>query len=177
MIEFSTHSGVRTLQVSQKLPIELEKAWEFLSTPGNLAKITPSHMGFEITSALSGGKMYPGQIITYKVYPFKGVSTNWVTEITHVREGKYFVDEQRSGPYSMWHHEHWLREIKGGVEMRDKVSYKLPFGLLGRFLEKMIVRKQLKKIFSYRHEKLIEFFGQYPENHEQPEKNTAPHTG
>jgi ligand-binding SRPBCC domain-containing protein len=153
--------------VRQKLPISMETAWEFFSTPANLAKITPAHMGFKITSELENGKMFPGQIISYKVYPFTGIATNWVTEITHVMDYKYFVDEQRFGPYSMWHHEHWFRKVKGGVEMMDRVSYKVPFGLFGWVLERLLIRKQLKTIFNYRYTKLIKLFGAYPDTLDQ----------
>lgn len=167
MIHFHTHSGIHTLLVSQKLPISMETAWDFFSKPANLAKITPEHMGFKITSDQEIAHMFPGQIITYKVYPFKGISTNWVTEITHVMDSKYFVDEQRIGPYSMWHHEHWFSVIKGGVEMMDRVSFKLPLGLFGLMAEKLFIRKQLKTIFEYRYRKLIQIFGPYSENPEQ----------
>ncbi|MBR9998606.1 MAG: SRPBCC family protein [Cyclobacteriaceae bacterium] len=168
MIHFSTHSGIHTLLVRQKLPVSLEEAWEFFATPGNLAKITPQHMGFAITSAPEQNKMFPGQIITYKVYPFKGISTNWVTEITHVIDRIYFVDEQRFGPYAMWHHEHRFRKVDEGVEMTDRVTYKLPLGFLGRIMEKNLVRKQLRTIFEYRYRILAEFFG--PEKSENGRK-------
>lgn len=173
MIQFHTHSGIHTLLVRQKLPISMDSAWEFFSKPANLARITPEHMGFRITSVLVNEEMFPGQIISYKVYPFKGISTNWVTEITHVMDYKYFVDEQRFGPYAMWHHEHWFRAIRGGVEMTDRISYKVPFGILGRILEKILIRKQLKAIFEYRYRKLIEFFGPYTDNHEPRKKDPA----
>jgi ligand-binding SRPBCC domain-containing protein len=173
MIHFHTNSGIHTLLVKQNLPISIEVAWEFFSKPANLARITPEHMGFIITSELENEEMFPGQIISYKVYPFKGFSTNWVTEITHVMDYKYFVDEQRFGPYAMWHHEHWFHSIRGGVEMTDRVSYKVPFGLPGRILEKLLIRKQLKTIFEYRSHKLTDFFGPYMDNHESRKKDPA----
>lgn len=177
MIHFHTHSGIHSMLVSQKLPISMDTAWEFFSNPANLARITPEHMGFRITTDLEHNQMFPGQIITYKVYPFKGIATNWVTEITHVMDYKFFVDEQRFGPYSMWHHEHWFRAIKGGIEMTDRISYKVPLGMLGRILEKLLIRKQLKTIFEYRHRKLIQLFGPYPDSHEQREKDPALNPG
>jgi ligand-binding SRPBCC domain-containing protein len=177
MVKFSTHSGIHTLHVTQRLPISLENAWEFFSTPGNLAKITPEHMGFMITSKHESEKMYPGQIITYKVYPFKGVSTNWVTEITHVIDQEYFVDEQRFGPYSMWHHEHRFKAIKGGVTMTDRVSYKVPLGILGRIMERLLIRRQLRTIFNYRYEKLIEFFGPFENENNREEKDLTVSSG
>lgn len=149
MITFKTHSGIHTLEVVQYLEISLDQAWDFFSSPGNLPKITPEHMDFTITSG-TPAKMYPGQIITYKVSPFPGFKTSWVTEITQVREHCFFVDEQRFGPYRMWHHEHHFEVQDGGVRMTDRVSYKLPLGLFGRIANAVFVRKQLKGIFEYR---------------------------
>jgi ligand-binding SRPBCC domain-containing protein len=157
MIQFRSHSGIHTLNASQFLKISKTEAWDFFSSPENLAKITPPHMGFKITSE-SGAKMFPGQIITYKVAPVPGIKTNWVTEITHVEEGVYFVDEQRFGPYSMWHHVHSF-EIQGdGVMMLDKVSYKMPLGFLGQIAHALFVKAQLKQIFNYRTKILEEIF-------------------
>jgi ligand-binding SRPBCC domain-containing protein len=158
MIKFKSHSGIYSLEVTQYLKITLPEAWNFFSSPGNLSKITPEHMGFEITSG-APGKMYTGQIITYKVSPFPGIKTNWVTEITHVSEGSFFVDEQRFGPYCMWHHEHHFEVQNDGVLMTDLVSYKLPFGFLGRIAHALFVRKQLEHIFLFREECLGKLFG------------------
>lgn len=158
MIEFSKHSGIYTLRVMQQLPIGLPEAWDFFSSPINLEKITPSHMGFKITSG-KPERMYPGQIISYRVSPVPGVTTNWVTEITHVQDNKLFVDEQRFGPYRMWHHEHHFEEKDGGVFMVDKVSYKIPFGFLGHIAQALFIKNQLKGIFEYRVKALEEMFG------------------
>ncbi|WP_420317358.1 SRPBCC family protein [Ekhidna sp.] len=158
MIQFKKHSGIYTLSVMQELPIGLSEAWDFFSSPKNLEIITPPHMGFKITSGEPGG-MYPGQIITYKVAPFPGVKTNWATEITHVIDKKFFVDEQRFGPYNMWHHEHHFEERENGIFMTDKVSYKIPFGFLGHLAQGLFVKRQLKEIFEYRINKLEEMFG------------------
>lgn len=158
MIDFKKHSGIYTLTVMQQLPIGLPEAWEFFSSPKNLILITPKHMGFDITSE-EPPKMYPGQIITYKVSPLPGIKTSWVTEITHVEEHKFFVDEQRFGPYSMWHHEHFFEANENGVMMTDKVSYKIPFGILGHIAQKLFVKRQLKQIFDYRVEALEKMFG------------------
>lgn len=158
MITFKSHSGIYTLEVEQFLPISPEKAWEFFSSPGNLAKITPAHMGFRITSG-EPEKMYAGQIISYKVAPFPGLKTNWVTEITQVSEGSYFIDEQRFGPYRMWHHEHRFEKQNGGVRMTDRVSYKLPFGVFGRMAHILFVKNQLQTIFSHRISVLEQLFG------------------
>jgi ligand-binding SRPBCC domain-containing protein len=157
MIQFKSHSGIYSLEVCQFLKISLPEAWDFFSSPSNLAKITPDHMGFGITSG-TPEKMYSGQIITYHVSPVLGIKTNWVTEITHVAEGRFFVDEQRFGPYRMWHHEHRF-EVKGdGVLMTDRVSYKLPLGFLGRIVHWLFVKNQLRQIFEYREAYLSKVF-------------------
>lgn len=150
---------VYRIEKSQKLPINIERAWEFFSTPKNLQEITPSDLSFEILSDLGKNKMYAGQIINYKVSPFPGIKLRWTTEITHVEEGKYFVDEQRFGPYAFWHHKHFFQPIQEGVLMTDIVDYALPFGIIGRIFHPFIVRKKLNHIFDFRYQKLIEFFG------------------
>ena len=157
MIKFSSHSGIYTLESEQTLPISLAEAWRFFSSPANLAKITPDHMGFSITSPESK-KAYPGQIITYNVGVLPLIRMNWVTEITQVEEGQYFIDEQRFGPYSMWHHEHHFIETEHGVLMYDKVSYKLPLGPLGHLAHSIFVKRQLKQIFEYRFKILEDMF-------------------
>ena len=151
-----------TLHTIQKLPVSIEEAWEFFSDPKNLKVITPEYMGFDITA---GGDrpMFAGQIIQYIVTPVAGIKTKWVTEITHVQEPSYFVDEQRFGPYALWHHKHFFREIEGGVEMEDVVDYKLPYGILGGLVHKPVVRRKLEEIFSFRRKKLLELFGEYKE--------------
>ncbi len=148
------------LHTKQNLPISLDTAWDFLSDPVNLRTITPPHMGFEILSG-ADKKMFAGQIIQYYVTPMFGIKLKWVTEITHVDDKRYFVDEQRFGPYALWHHKHFLREIDGGVEMEDIIDYKLPLGFVGRIMHKLFVGRQLKDIFKYREEKLIKLFGKH----------------
>lgn len=106
--------------------------------------------------------MFPGQIIQYKVYPFKGIAMRWVTEITHVKQGEYFVDEQRFGPYSLWHHKHFILPKGDGVVMEDIIDYKLPLGFLGRLMHRLFIKNQLERIFEYRTDKLIEIFGSVP---------------
>jgi ligand-binding SRPBCC domain-containing protein len=151
------------LKFEQKLPISLEQAWDFFSSPLNLAKITPDHMGFIITSDFKEGqKMYPGMIITYKVSPLLGIKLNWMTEITHVQEGKYFVDEQRFGPYALWHHQHHFEEIKGGVLMADIINYAIPYGFIGRIANSILVENEVRGIFDYREKKVEELFGKFP---------------
>ena len=152
------HSGIYTLEASQEVNISLEEAWTFFSLPSNLAKITPPEMGF-ITTSKPQGKAYPGQIITYKVGVAPFVKLNWVTEITQVEELQFFIDEQRFGPYKMWHHEHWFEALASGKTlMRDKISYKLPFGILGAIAHPLFVKSKLKRIFSFREETLNNIF-------------------
>jgi len=136
-----------------------QEAWDFLSKPENLKTITPSYMGFDILSG-ADRPMYAGQIIQYIVTPMLKIKTKWVTEITHVEQGSYFVDEQRYGPYALWHHKHFIKEIAGGVEMEDIIDYKLPFGILGRLVHPILVRPKLQEIFEFRRKKLIELFGE-----------------
>lgn len=147
-----------TLHKKQILPITLDHAWSFLSNPQNLATITPPDMGFDIQSG-ADRPMYPGQLIHYKVSPIAGFKMQWVTEITHVAHNEYFVDEQRFGPYKLWHHKHFLKEVDGGVEMEDLVHYVLPFGFIGNLLHRLFIRKKLEAIFTYRSLKLSELFG------------------
>ena len=146
------------LEKKQTLPITMDQAWDFFSSPVNLKKITPEYMGFEITSDLGDGRMYPGQIITYVVTPVLGIPMRWCTEITHVMDKKYFVDEQRFGPYSFWHHQHWFKAVEGGVEMTDIVHYGLPLGVLGQLANSLFVRSKLEEIFNYRERVVGKFF-------------------
>jgi len=142
------------------LPISLDEAWEFLSNPRNLKTITPDYMGFIIESG-ADRPMFSGQIIQYIVTPILGIKTKWVSEITHFEYQKYFVDEQLFGPYSLWHHKHFIREIPGGVEMEDIIDYKVPLGILGQLVHPFLVKPKLEEIFNYRQKKLIELFGEY----------------
>ncbi|REE79859.1 ligand-binding SRPBCC domain-containing protein [Lutibacter oceani] len=159
-MKFSTKGTVYTLSSKQKLPISVDEAWEFLSSPKNLKIITPDYMSFDILSG-ANKPMFAGQIIQYIVTPILGIKTNWVTEITHVLDKQYFVDEQRFGPYALWHHKHFIKEIPGGVEMEDVIDYKIPFGFLGRLFHPIIVKPKLTEIFNYRTKKLEELFGSF----------------
>ena len=136
-----------------------DKLWDFISSPRNLKKITPDYMGFDITMNDLPDKMYEGMIISYKVSPLLGIKTTWVTEITHVKEGEYFVDEQRVGPYKIWHHQHFLKPVPEGILMSDIVSYKPPFGFLGNIANEIIIKQKLKEIFDYRTKALAQLFG------------------
>ncbi len=138
------------LYKKQELNISLEFAWDFFSAPKNLKKITPPYMGFEIVGISTNDKMYAGMIIEYIVKPVLGLPMRWVTEITHVKENEYFVDEQRFGPYSLWHHLHKFSISNGKLIMEDIVNYALPFGFLGRIAHRLFVRKRIEDIFEYR---------------------------
>jgi ligand-binding SRPBCC domain-containing protein len=143
----------------QKLKGNLDEIWDFISSPANLKEITPAYMGFDIMSKGLPDKMYPGMIISYKVSPLIGIKTTWVTEITQVQEKRYFIDEQRVGPYSIWHHQHHLEAIPGGVLMRDVISYVPPLGFLGSLANNLFIRKKLNEIFAFRTKALDDKFG------------------
>lgn len=143
----------------QVVKATIEQVWDFISRPENLKKITPDYMGFNIIGDHVPKKMYSGMIISYMVSPMLGIKTNWVTEITHIREKKYFVDEQRVGPYKIWHHQHHIEETDDGVLMTDIISYNPPFGFLGRIANSLFIKKKLNEIFEYRTEAVIKEFG------------------
>jgi len=134
----------------QTIPADIGQVWDFISAPRNLKKITPDYMGFDITSDGLPEKMYPGMIISYEVSPILGLKLDWVTEITHVEKNRFFVDEQRIGPYRLWHHQHHLHPVEDGVLMTDIVTYKPPFGVLGALANRLVIRKKLREIFDYR---------------------------
>jgi ligand-binding SRPBCC domain-containing protein len=152
-----------SLKTVQKIPVSIETAWDFFSNPANLQAITPSNLGFQILSKHHGTKMYPGQIIEYSVKPILGIPIYWMTEITHVKDHHYFIDEQRFGPYALWHHQHHFKVIDGGVEMTDIVHYRNPLGFLGNIANTLMVKNQLQQIFSFRIQKVEELFGKWPE--------------
>lgn len=154
-------SSVYSIKTVQKIPISLETAWDFFSKPDNLKEITPQNLGFNIVSKHHGTKMYAGQIIEYTVRPILGIPLYWMTEITHVADHQYFVDEQRFGPYTMWHHQHHFKAIEGGVEMTDIVHYKLPLWFLGDIANTIMVKSQLRGIFNHRYKAVDERFGSF----------------
>ncbi|MCZ4245692.1 SRPBCC family protein [Pedobacter punctiformis] len=148
------------LEFTQKIPVDLDRAWNFFSTPLNLTEITPEDMTFDVTSPdTEQAKMYPGMIITYKVSPLLGIKLNWVTEITHVKDKDYFIDEQRFGPFAFWHHNHHFEAIDGGVLMRDILHYSIGWGPLGLIANNLIVAKKINDIFNFRRKKVEELFG------------------
>ena len=156
------------LESKQFLPVSIDEAWDFFSSPENLKAITPDHMGFNITSK-KFDKMYPGMLITYIVKPLLGIKMRWCTQITQVVENKYFIDEQRFGPYNLWHHQHLFKEVEGGVEMTDIVHYGIPFGILGQIANTLFVKKQLTEIFGYRIEAIDK---KWPPKHSNGNKPT-----
>jgi ligand-binding SRPBCC domain-containing protein len=145
----------------QKIKCSIDEIWEFISSPGNLKEITPDYMGFDIMTKNLPDKMYPGMIISYKVSPMLGIKTTWVTEITQVVEKKYFVDEQRVGPYSIWHHQHIIEPIENGVLMTDIVSYSPPLGFLGSIANSLFIKNKLNEIFDYRTIAVEKRYGKY----------------
>lgn len=162
-----------SLKTVQKIPVSKEEAWQFFSNPANLQTITPSNLGFKIISKHHGDRMYPGQIIEYKVAPLLGIPMYWMTEITHVEEGKYFVDEQRFGPYALWHHQHHFRSIEGGVEMTDIVHYRIPYWIFGRIANTLFVKAELKRIFDHRLRVVEERFGKWEGKKERVREGVA----
>lgn len=146
------------LYKEQVLQTSVEEAWNFISSPKNLKKITPDYMGFDIISNNLPEKMYPGMIIEYKVSPVFNIKTQWVTEITQVKEHSFFIDEQRIGPYKLWHHQHILEPQHNGTLMKDIISYQPPFGFMGALANTLFIRKQLEEIFEYRFKSLDMLF-------------------
>lgn len=153
--------AVYSIKTVQKIPVPLDKAWDFFSSPANLQAITPAKMGFTIISKHHGEKMYAGQIIEYTVKPVLGIPLYWMTEITQVKDKEHFIDEQRFGPYSLWHHQHHFKAIEGGVEMTDIIHYKNPLWLLGDIANALFIKKQLRDIFDFRYKKVEELFGKW----------------
>ncbi|MBC6109536.1 hypothetical protein ACFOG5_22250 [Pedobacter fastidiosus] len=150
------------IEFTQKVPVDLDTAWDFFSSPLNLSEITPKDMTFEVTSPnMKGAKMYPGMIITYKVSPLLGIKLNWVTEITHARDKEYFIDEQRFGPFAFWHHNHHFEAIDGGVLMHDTLHYGIGFGPIGSIANSIMVSKKINEIFNFRYKKVEELFGKF----------------
>lgn len=153
--------AVYEIREKQALPVSLDEAWAFFSHPKNLAEMTPEYLNLKFTNKLFRDEMYAGQVITYTVKPVLGIPMFWMTEITHVKDREFFVDEQRVGPYALWHHQHHFREITGGVEMTDIVHYRLPGWWLGDLANTLFVRNQLKSIFTFRRAKVEALFGKY----------------
>lgn len=143
---------------TQKIKADLDEVWEFISSPANLKRITPPAMGFDITSPDLPDRMYEGMIISYRVKPLFNVETTWVTEITQVKNKSFFVDEQRVGPYKLWHHQHHLKQEEDGILMTDIISYEPPFGPLGALANWIIIKRKLEEIFEFRRYALTQVF-------------------
>ncbi|MEO8711293.1 MAG: SRPBCC family protein [Parafilimonas sp.] len=154
-------SKVYALKAAQRMAVDINTAWDFFSNPENLNAITPKNIGFKIIGDNYGKDMYAGQIIEYKVKPLLGIPLYWMTEITYVKHQEYFVDEQRFGPYSLWHHQHHFRQINNGIEMTDIVHYKIPFWFVGDAANTLFVKNQLKKIFEFRFNAVEDKFGKW----------------
>ena len=151
---------IYTLQKTQKLPISVDEAWTFLCNPANLSKLTPPKMNMKIIS-MEDRPIYAGQVLQYSVTPLPGFKTKWVSEITQFKDRDYFVDVQLYGPYSFWHHKHFIRAIEGGVEMEDLIHYKVPLGWLGQLVQPIIVKPKLEDVFNFRKTQLEAIFGEY----------------
>jgi ligand-binding SRPBCC domain-containing protein len=149
---------LETIHNTLFLPIPIQEGWKFFSNPRNLSLITPPSLGLKITSEVPDS-IYPGVIITYLVRPMFGIPFTWVTEITHMRKPFLFVDEQRFGPYKFWHHKHLFKEVDGGIVVEDLVHYALPFGPLGNVANRLMVARELDKIFTFRRRYLTARFG------------------
>ena len=149
---------VKEKRWEQFIPGDVEGIWDFFSRPENLNALTPDDMSFDILSEVANVRMYPGMLIRYHISPFTGVKMNWVTEITHIEEGRYFIDEQRFGPYAFWHHQHHFKAVEGGVLMTDILHYKVPFGLLGTLVNRLIVEPKIEQIFRYRFKAVEDIF-------------------
>jgi ligand-binding SRPBCC domain-containing protein len=142
---------VHTLHRKESFPLPVTAAWDFFSNPNNLPVITPPELGFEILTPDLPPRIYAGMMIAYRVRPLAGFPVTWLTEITHLREGEFFVDEQRAGPYALWHHEHRLRDAgAGSTEVEDLVTFRLPIGRFGALLHRLVVRRKLEAIFDFR---------------------------
>jgi ligand-binding SRPBCC domain-containing protein len=152
---------IHRIHRDQIIPTSPAEVWRFFCDPRNLNVITPPDMEFEIIQG-GGVEMYAGQLIEYRVQFMPGLHSQWLTEIAHVREGRYFVDEQRIGPYRFWYHEHLFDPVDGGVRMTDHVTYVVPYGILGDLLNRIWIRRRLEGIFDFRSARIDELFGRIP---------------
>jgi len=153
--------GVHSIKAVQRIPASLSAVWDFFSSQSNLQTITPADLKFKVISKHHGEKIYAGQIIEYTIRPVLGVPVYWMTEITHVKDREFFADEQRKGPYKLWHHQHHFKQIPGGVEMTDIVHYKSPGWILEPIVDRLIVRPKLDKIFRFRFDVIEQQFGKW----------------
>ncbi|NTU58285.1 MAG: SRPBCC family protein [Chlorobiaceae bacterium] len=143
----------------QKLPVSIDKAWDFFSIPANLARITPPEMMFRVTAGSGDKPIHEGMILSYILYPFMMLPVQWTTEIVRVSKPDSFEDRQLEGPYEQWNHRHEFRAIEGGVEMTDIVEYRLPMEGFGDLVDALIVGRRLDEVFEYRRRKTGEILG------------------
>lgn len=153
--------AIHTLISVQKIPVSVDKAWDFFSRPQNLDTITPNDMAFRVLTTVDANEIYKGLIIEYKVSPVLRIPLYWMTEIGTVEKEKFFVDEQRKGPYSLWRHEHHFTKIEGGVEMTDIVQYTIPLGFIGEIANTLFVKRKLKTIFEFRFQRVEQILGKW----------------
>ena len=146
------------LKREQILKIDLETAWKFFSSPYNLSEITPNNMKFKVLTRELEEEIYEGMVIEYIVSPILNVPLKWRTLITQVDQFKSFTDEQERGPYRYWNHYHEFIPHQDGVLMKDTVTYKLPFGMIGNIAHSLLVKHKLEGIFDYRKEILNKLF-------------------
>lgn len=165
--------AIRKKEWEQFIPRSLDEVWGFFSRPENLNEITPDGMSFEILSEVSGTPMYEGMIIRYKISPFAGIKLDWVTEITHVRDRQYFIDEQRFGPYAFWHHQHHFIEKDSGVLMKDILHYKAPFGIIGLIADAVFIDEKIEEIFRFRRKAVEQWYSAQPGTSEKSETSFA----
>ena len=152
MHEFSTQ---------QFLPISIEEAWSFFSSPKNLSLITPPEMDFKIVTPHLEDKIHEGMRIEYRVKPLWGITMKWETRIGQVLSPHYFTDIQTKGPYAFWQHTHHFVEKNNGVQMLDELIYQLPMGFIGNIVHRLIVKKKIEKIFEYRRNVLTKLFPEH----------------
>lgn len=177
MFTLKENHDMQRLERKQFIPVTIKEAWAFFSDPGSLSGITPPGMGFTIITPKINGPVYPGMIIAYIVKPMFSIPVRWVTEITQVKHMEYFIDDQRIGPYKLWHHQHFFKEVNGGVEMTDIVHYQAPFGIIGKVAESLFINSKVKSIFDYRNRVLSDIFpggiNQISHNNVQMEEKTS----
>ena len=112
------------------IPQPIDRMWDFFSRPENLNELTPKDVSFEILSPVAGQTMYPGMVIQYRISPFLGIKFDWVTEITQIRDKEFFIDDQRVGPYALWHHQHHFRAYRRSSDRDERYPAFIRFHLV-----------------------------------------------
>lgn len=149
---------IYTYKSEQFLKTDIDTAWDFFSSPKNLARITPPEMAFKIHTQLDNREVYEGMIIDYTVKPLLGIPLRWQTEICQVNKPHMFMDRQLKGPYTLWEHTHKFIEKENGILIQDEVRYQLPLGILGVIAHSFVVKEKIKNIFKFREKTLNELF-------------------